>query len=192
MIAKGNYIFLSGVWQEQTAIGNFLSDIIPNPVKDNLPIFQLKQTFAECELETYENDFVPDIRKLEQYRAFCEDWELWIRTVNCEEMRLRFIGREECVCNEGLRKLQEKGVEYHNLDVFSIESAKYPLWGEPLEMEDVSGKKLSGWYTSQIPKIIEYPVSLEAKSRKIYLFTENFLRENGSVDIVRYKRLGDK
>jgi hypothetical protein len=173
------YTFITGLWDKETIV-SFLESIALQI--DSKKIYQLNQTFSECSIEFFKPEYSPDIKYLEQYRAFCIDWELWIRNINSQEMRFRFILKGNTLSSDKINSLKTVGFNIDNKTTL-VQEQKFPLWGKPLLFND---KK--GWYTEQIPQILNYPVYLpeDTKNKRVYLKVENMLREDGTVDIVRY------
>lgn len=165
------------------------------PVKD---VFQLVQTFSKCCLDHYSPDTEIDIGQLEQYLAFCEEWELWIRNCNSESLRFRFIfqnnGAECPLDSNKVISSPDKISEYTFEDTLNCyaEKSRYPLWGELLK--DKESGELSRWYTQRIPRILSYPLTFsdkidQSKTARVFLNVENLLGSDGTADLVRFTGL---
>lgn len=195
MKLNDNYTIIAGIWPENFFVSDFLDCAGMDADANSQNKFQLFQTYSECGLEYFKPDTLPDSKYLEQYRAFCQEWEMWIRNKNSKELRFRFICKKKQSAKEVIEKLSEKGcTSANNISVNSIEviEDKYPLWGKPLEKGEYNPE---GWYTERIPQIIKYPVKFPEKpivDKKVFLFVENFVKEDGSVELVRYVGLDVK
>lgn len=183
---KIEFYIVTGIWPEKyEKPEEFLNLVLE---EDNLGnAYQLTQSFSRCEITSFYKDKELELDNLEQYRAFCPNWELWLRNINSKTLRFRFIGivapkkdvkekldKAGCRLDEGIKK-----------EAFYLEKAAYPLWGEPIEKGE---NHCQGWYTQRIPQIIKYPVDFPAdfEKKKVFLKVENLLREDCSIDLVRY------
>lgn len=188
-----DYLCLTGVWGPWiTNPHDFLSSFgLSGPFKDTV---QLLQTYSRCDLKPFEPFMPLDFHLLEQYRAFGPDWELWLRHLNHQEVRFRFLGKKADLKNDWQDALRQKGLsfEVHSLsEDLKIDPGEYPLVGEPLWAEAGS---LLGWYTERLPRLLEYPVSLPSLTTtsgvpKTLLMVEHFRRPDSSIDLVRFTGL---
>ncbi|OQY97699.1 MAG: hypothetical protein B6D35_14370 [Candidatus Brocadia sp. UTAMX2] len=180
----GEYTCITGLWDggKKRSIEEFLRLVKALPVHEKS--YQLHQTWSECKLAYLDPTFQPDPRTLEQYRAFCDDWELWIRNSNSQALRFRCIIKGINLPSDAINV--SEGFTIDNAAA-RVQTRKYPLWGEPLLRDDTAG-----WYTEQIPQILRYPVDFpeNTKNKRVYVTVEHFLRDDGTTDIVRYTGLG--
>jgi len=176
------YTIITGTWgsDNKETIGAFTETVGLKPVDET---YQLNQTISRCCIVSYDPGFSPDIKYLEQYRAFCGNWELWIRKINSQEMRFRFILNGSTLSSDKELSLRKEGFKIDSKDAL-VQVLKFPLWGEPLSL---NGKK--GWYTEQIPQILYYPIEFDKDTERAYLKVENMLCEDGIVELVRYTGL---
>lgn len=155
--------------------------------------FQLRQTFSECRLEKFDLDVDLHLGYLEQYRAFSQGWELWIRNVNSRKFVFRFMCKDYSWTPLAIDTLKKKG--FSNVSASELQERKilrkYPLWGKSLAAKTGQGLNKDGWYTKRIPQIIMYPTDCpdDLKEKRVFLEVEEFTGPDGTVDLVRYSRL---
>ena len=183
---KIEFYILTGIWPEEfKQPGKFLNLVLEDANSGNP--FQLMQSFSRCGISEFDKDSALDFDNLEQYRAFCPDWELWLRNINSETLRFRFIGTvaPKQGENEELKKTGKLLDGKIEKEEFDVEEAAYPLWGEPIKKGKYHDE---GWYTQRIPQIIKYPVNFpeNPEKKRVFLKVENMLREDGSIGMVRF------
>ena len=170
-----NPIVVTGAWPDGKTVKDFFTDLDLTIPKE---AYQLFQTWSECRLERFNPDTELDPKYIDQYRAFCPIWELWIRNINAKELRFRLIS----AINVDEIKIVRDGfaVEKEALQNTHIETVAYPLWGELLKGEE----NIQGWYTQEIPKVLNYPV--DKPWNEVAVEVENFMRPDGTVEMARY------
>lgn len=186
---KTEFYIVTGIWPHghNKAEEFFTIALEENNLKN---AYQLNQSFSKCEITAFDKDSALALDDLEQYRAFCPDWELWLRNINSQILRFRFVGI--AAPKEGAEKrLGEAGYQLDEgieKETVYTEEAAYPLWGEPIEKGE---NHQEGWYTQRIPQIIQYPVDFPAdiEKKRVSLKVENLLGEDGYIAIVRYMKL---
>lgn len=184
-----NYLFYQGRLTENKSAKDVLEKIITG-LSDN-SAFSLVQTISSCELMAFDPEDTLIIADIEQYRAFCPEWELWVKALNPEDIRFR------CIAERSVCKPPGSNVEF---DLQAIDpppfaemrTESYPLWGEPLisEKHNISGC----WFTERIPRLLHYPVQFPGSESgaRVYLKTENFIGMTGRVEMVRFHSLYGK
>ena len=179
---KNSYFAITGRWPENKKVKEFFNIAgIENDFG-----YQLFQTYSQCCIEKLNIDTNIDIKMLEQYRAFCPNWELWIRNINAKKLLFRFIGNKNIIKLVDDKKFfQDYQDQTESIKNLLIQVVSYPLWGEALS-KDLSKEK-TGWFTNIIPQIIQYPV--EKKWNKVALNTDNFMDKDGIIKLVRFKGL---
>jgi hypothetical protein len=170
-------MILTGEWPDGKKVASFLN---ATEIKAESPTFQVHQTWSKCSLEKFQVDKAIHKKDIEQYRAFCPEWELWVRNINTSVLRFRFISSVRADLN-GFKDEGFMDVNLHDdLNNLKIETASYPLWGKLLK----GYEQLSGWYTQEIPQLLKYPV--DSNWNQVAVQVENFMRPDGTVDLVRY------
>lgn len=147
---------------------------------------QLVQTCSRCALEALDKTMALGFPDIEQYRAFCNDWELWLRSLHGGVLRFRLTAKVK-IQADAQHDLNNKGfdnLEVHEKDYRTV-SSEYPLWGEPLPAD---ARHKAGWYTQRIPQIIQYPVDFPQtpKSQRVFLKAQHLMEADDSVELVRY------
>ena len=194
-----DYTFVTGVWPVSlTAVQDFLA--VVHQSETLAGYYQLHQTFSSCSLESLDPATSLDFSLLEQYRAFGPDWELWLRLFSDGTWRFRLICRTAVLPREATSRWQSLGCQVDapaiSVEAEAVVTDRYFLWGEPL-LDDAGAPvcnekgQPAGWYTTQIPQILPYPVTFpkDPQGARVCLQVENFLRPDGSVELVRYKGL---
>lgn len=183
---KKDRIVITGTWpSEWKTVGDLIARVVAEPDASGPPV-QLRQTFGECEIEQYESSYNPDLREIEQYRAFCNAWELWIRSSNAQYMRFRFIA-EPGACEDFEGEIDCVEDLMCEKNCFECTEGSYPLVGKPLTIKDKNGQAVVRWYTEKIPRILKYEVNGVAEKRgKVSVKAEDLI---DPARLVRFVRL---
>jgi hypothetical protein len=188
-MAHDTFYVISGLWSIYTNTPlEFLESIGCRKISEDA--FQLRQTFSECRLERFDRDVDLQFDKLEQYRAFSQGWELWIRNINSRKFVFRFMCKDCFWPPSAIDTLKEKG--FSDVSASELQNRKilrqYPLWGKPMAAKSGQDLNEDCWYTARIPQILMYPVDFpdDPEDKRVFLKVEEFTSPDGAVDLVRY------